>query len=170
MSTKNNPGRFDCYSSADPNEEMFHLLGRDRHASALVGLWALIREKEGEDPEQVAEARECASRLAEEAQRRSRPVLTLDALLLMAASLRPAAPIATGAEINAPPVEGDIVVSGRGTPCRLLKVFGPESPDQVRGCANVRLPRAAQITTIRYDTLRRALPEEVAAYHYAGGA
>jgi hypothetical protein len=60
-----NPGRFDCYSRAEPDEPMFVLLGRDPAASALVALWADIRERMGEDPEKVEEARQCALSMAE---------------------------------------------------------------------------------------------------------
>lgn len=36
MGTKNNPGRYDCYANAEPDEPMFVLLGHDRHAATLV--------------------------------------------------------------------------------------------------------------------------------------
>lgn len=36
MGTKNNPGAFDCYANAEPDEPMFVLLGRDKHAPAPV--------------------------------------------------------------------------------------------------------------------------------------
>lgn len=60
MGTKNNPGEYDCYANADDDEPMFVLLGRDRHAPALVEAWAQAREREGEDAAIVAEARACA--------------------------------------------------------------------------------------------------------------
>jgi hypothetical protein len=60
MGTKNNPGQFDCYANAAPDEPMFVLLGRDRHAAALVRLWALLRSREGEDDAKIAEALKCA--------------------------------------------------------------------------------------------------------------
>lgn len=60
MGTKNKPGTFDCYANAHPDEPMFVLLGRDRHAARLVRQWAAVREAEGEDPAKVAEARACA--------------------------------------------------------------------------------------------------------------
>lgn len=47
MGTKNNPGKFDCYANADPDEPMFVLLARDPLASDLVLLWAERREAEG---------------------------------------------------------------------------------------------------------------------------
>ncbi len=40
MGTKNNPGEFDCYESADPDEPMFVLLARDPLAAGLVRRWA----------------------------------------------------------------------------------------------------------------------------------
>lgn len=43
MGTKNNPGKFDCYANADPDEPMFVLLGRDRLAAHLVSIWSKIR-------------------------------------------------------------------------------------------------------------------------------
>ncbi len=43
MGTKNNPGKFDCYANASPDEPMFVLLGRDRLASHLVSIWSKIR-------------------------------------------------------------------------------------------------------------------------------
>ncbi len=60
MGTKNNPGQFDCYASAEPDEPMFVLLGRDRHAAGLVKLWGLLRALEGEDEAVTAEAFDCA--------------------------------------------------------------------------------------------------------------
>jgi len=61
MGTKNNPGQFDCYTNAEPDEPMFVLLGRDKHAPLLVRLWADLRRMEGEDPEKVAEAIRCVN-------------------------------------------------------------------------------------------------------------
>jgi hypothetical protein len=40
MGTKNNPGKFDCYASALPDEPMFILLARDPGAPKLVETWA----------------------------------------------------------------------------------------------------------------------------------
>lgn len=59
MGTKNNPCAYDCYANAHPDEPMFVLLGRDKHAPTLVWLWALLRELDQEDPNKVAEARDC---------------------------------------------------------------------------------------------------------------
>jgi hypothetical protein len=43
MATKNNPGRFDCYAAARPDEQMFTLLERDPMAPYLVAIWAQLR-------------------------------------------------------------------------------------------------------------------------------
>ncbi len=40
MGTKNSPGDYDCYESAEPDEPMFVLLGRDPQAATLVRRWA----------------------------------------------------------------------------------------------------------------------------------
>lgn len=60
MGTKNNPGKFDCYANAEPDEPMFVLLGRDKHAPLLVKLWAEMRKLDGEDPSKIDEAFKCA--------------------------------------------------------------------------------------------------------------
>lgn len=60
MATKNQPGVHDCYAAAEPDEPLFVLLGRDRHAPALVALWCVLREMDGEDAAKVEEARRCA--------------------------------------------------------------------------------------------------------------
>jgi hypothetical protein len=60
MATKNNPGKFDRYGNADPDEPMFILLGRDRHAAVLVRLWAILRAHDGEDQAKIEEAIACA--------------------------------------------------------------------------------------------------------------
>lgn len=60
MGTKNNPGKFDCYANAEPDEPMFVLLARDPLAPILVDLWAALREQAAGNPPKVAEARTCA--------------------------------------------------------------------------------------------------------------
>jgi len=67
VGTKNNPGKFDCYGNALPDEPMFVLLARDRHAAGLVRLWALLRAKDGEDEAKVAEALACADAMDQHA-------------------------------------------------------------------------------------------------------
>ncbi len=59
MGSKNDPGMFDCYANAEPDEPMFVLLGRDKHAPTLVWLWSVLRELDGENPAKIHEAREC---------------------------------------------------------------------------------------------------------------
>lgn len=72
MGTKSNPGKFDCYAEAGPDEPMFVLLGRDRHAPLLVRLWALLRHEEGEEEAKVREALECADEMEKELRRRKK--------------------------------------------------------------------------------------------------
>lgn len=43
MGTKNNPGEFDCYTAAEPDEPMFILLARDPLAAHLVSIWSKVR-------------------------------------------------------------------------------------------------------------------------------
>lgn len=60
MGTKNNPGDYDCYVNAEPDEPMFVLLARDPLAPILVELWASLRQHNSGNPSKVAEARHCA--------------------------------------------------------------------------------------------------------------
>ena len=79
MGTKNNPGDFDCYANAEPDEPMFVLLARDPDAPLLVMAWAQLREDRGENPAKVAEARACAAQMdAWRAERRSHIRAVLD--------------------------------------------------------------------------------------------
>jgi hypothetical protein len=77
MGTRTNPGKYDCYHKAEPDEPVFVLRGRDGSAAALVYDWAALRERDIDmglkpeaDREQVLEARECAKAMAEYAARR----------------------------------------------------------------------------------------------------
>ena len=65
MGTKNNPGTFDCYENADPDEEMFVLLARDKSAPLLVRLWADLRlmSNPEEDADKILEAMKCADNM-----------------------------------------------------------------------------------------------------------
>ena len=62
MGTKNNPGDYDCYESAEPDEPMFVLLARDGLAPMLVRRWAnaRVQMKNAKDTEKIAEALRCA--------------------------------------------------------------------------------------------------------------
>ncbi|MDE2031366.1 MAG: hypothetical protein KGI58_03875 [Patescibacteria group bacterium] len=71
MGTKNQPGKFDCYSKALPDEPMFILLARDPDFYRLVNEWANKRELDiscGERPASdgplVREVRICAAQAA----------------------------------------------------------------------------------------------------------
>lgn len=70
MGTKLNPGQFDCYDNALPDEPMFVLLARDGSAPALVRAWAEQRAANlvlGSVPESdrgmIAEAQRCADEM-----------------------------------------------------------------------------------------------------------
>jgi hypothetical protein len=67
MGTKNDPGEFDCYKHAMPDEPIFVLLARDPLAANIVREWAdrlAILIKLGRKPEtdkpKIAEAQQCA--------------------------------------------------------------------------------------------------------------
>lgn len=67
MGTKNNPGEFDCYDNALPDEPMFVLLARDPDFHRLVMEWAHRRSSDVQcglrpqsDMALVAEAQACA--------------------------------------------------------------------------------------------------------------
>ena len=72
MGTKNDPGDFDCYANAEPDEPMFVLLARDPLAPELVRRWAdEYEDRKAETVERLspqwepvrakaAEARACA--------------------------------------------------------------------------------------------------------------
>lgn len=65
MGTKNNPGKFDCYSKAEPDEPVFILLARDPDAPKIVLEWVKHRITRG-DPlthermAKIHEAVDCA--------------------------------------------------------------------------------------------------------------
>lgn len=44
MGTKNNPGEFDCYAKAHPDEPLFILRGKDPVAPYLVSMWVYSRQ------------------------------------------------------------------------------------------------------------------------------
>lgn len=67
MGTKLNPGKFDCYQNALPDEPMFILLARDPNFYEDVTRWARRRglaidcgERPQSDSAMVNEATECA--------------------------------------------------------------------------------------------------------------
>lgn len=69
MGTKNNPGKYDCYDKADPDEPLFVLRAKDPTAPDLVRLWVDTRRNEARiqglkiDPEyedKLEEALSCA--------------------------------------------------------------------------------------------------------------
>lgn len=65
MGTKNNPGDYDCYENAEPDEPMFILLARDPLAPLLVKMWADMREltRPETDLRKLDEAQVCAEQM-----------------------------------------------------------------------------------------------------------
>lgn len=67
MGTKINPGKFDCYDNALPNEPMFIMLARDPLFYEFVTAWAKRRgeaincgDRPQDDSPMVSEAMRCA--------------------------------------------------------------------------------------------------------------
>jgi hypothetical protein len=156
---------------------MFILLGRDRHAAALVRLWAEMREREGEDPIIVEEARECAARLEQYAQALGKPVMNMNSIVMFATTLRQEKEAAVAAP---PPQEAvtsgyalavnEIVMVGHGGPAKLMRIFPDNAENEaVRGKVNVQFPRSPGPVTVDAIQIRRAMPEEVEQYRLAGG-
>ena len=103
MGTKNNPGKFDCYANADPDEPMFVLLARDRHAPTLVWLWSVLRELDGEKPDVTGEARECTAAMIQwAADHGRRPTGVAQAVLAGVCELIRAANYAVKSATNTP--------------------------------------------------------------------
>lgn len=70
MGTKNEPGKFDCYNAAAPDEPMFVLLGRDASAPFVVFCWVAFRIQTGDlEDEKLAEAISCAAKMYAHAER-----------------------------------------------------------------------------------------------------
>jgi hypothetical protein len=113
MGTKNNPGAFDCYHNAHPDEPMFVILGRDPIGGALVRLWAAARpalEKAGDD-QKITEAIHCSAAMDQWCVRVGREpwtsALTLLPFDMLAAELR-----RRGATVTPVPHGGDFSKSG----------------------------------------------------------
>jgi hypothetical protein len=63
MSTKTDPGTFDCYAKLADDEPYFVLRAKDPHAPALVELWAALREAEFGPTLKFDEAKRCAEHM-----------------------------------------------------------------------------------------------------------
>lgn len=63
MGTKNKPGDFDCYATAEPDEPMFILLGRDPCACLVVAFWVKLRQTLNPDDPKIDNARVCVREL-----------------------------------------------------------------------------------------------------------
>ncbi len=61
MSTKQNPGQYDCYSKLFPDEPYFVLRAKDPDAPAVVERWANLRAvRDGLSNPKIEEARQTA--------------------------------------------------------------------------------------------------------------
>jgi hypothetical protein len=61
MTTKQNPGQFDCYAKLAADEPYFVLRAKDPLAPVLVELWAALRRLASEgEYSKLQEARNCA--------------------------------------------------------------------------------------------------------------
>lgn len=61
MATKNNPGAWDCYAKAAPDEPIFVLRATDPVAPYLVLMWGGITDiLGGTDPAKLNESKACA--------------------------------------------------------------------------------------------------------------
>lgn len=93
MGTKNNPGDFDCYANAHPDEPMFVLLGRDPTAPLVVAFWIALKQQMVKDGTsstsraKAAEASDCARAMERWAREHAGkdPAAALDALVRLAA-------------------------------------------------------------------------------------
>lgn len=77
MGTKNDPGKFDCYANAAPDEPMFILLGRDPAAAMALVFWCELRVElglNGANDSQIKDAQDCYKKMVEEAQKRGKNV------------------------------------------------------------------------------------------------
>lgn len=62
MGTKNDPGEFDCYANAEPDEPMFVLLARDPTAPLLVRTWVELQGM-AVSIDKASEAYACANKM-----------------------------------------------------------------------------------------------------------
>jgi hypothetical protein len=72
MGTKNNPGKYDCYAAAEPDEPLFVLRATDPLAPNTIRGWAMnrchqiasgVRPNTPEQWEKIAEAFSCATNM-----------------------------------------------------------------------------------------------------------
>lgn len=81
MGTKNNPGSYDCYANAEPDEPMFVLLGRDVCGPEAVRRWVETRISRGKNKltdAKMQEALDCADAMVKWRERRKRSYRKLE--------------------------------------------------------------------------------------------
>lgn len=77
MGTKDNPGEFDCYANAAPDEPMFVLLARDPVAPEVVEHWVKLRRQRNIDDTgdpKHAQAHQVANDMRAWSEERRRPL------------------------------------------------------------------------------------------------
>lgn len=172
MGTKANPSRYDCYEAALPDEPMFVLLGRDKFASALVRLWANMREREGENQLVIQEARQVADDLEQYATNLSKPVITSEALasfIAVTTGMKRAEQERLPPETYAPKIEWQEGEHACTIHSQHIGIF--EKYINVEGqppLAQVRYS-ATQAPTIPVDSLRKPTREELDHYYSQRG-
>jgi hypothetical protein len=66
MGTKNNPGQFDCYAKADPDEPIFTIRAKDPIGAMIVRTWAIeAGARRLADDDKLREALQCADSMEE---------------------------------------------------------------------------------------------------------
>jgi len=140
MGTKNNPGSYDCYAHAAPDEPMFVLLARDIDAPRTVLNWAVSRlvrlvKKYGDSEQipmaerlQIQEARQCVDDMVAWHQKNRTPDPTHDSGELPrrdAPDATKAEKEASGATTGAPDAtEGAVSATPGVEPAPLVRVLG----------------------------------------------
>ena len=177
MPSKRDHGGRDAYLTAETDEPYFCLIARDRHAPALLELWAAMREKEGEDPDSVAEVRRVADEMRAWAQAKGKVVMSLGAVASFVGGTygeerRPRSAASQPAPRPAfRPKVDELVVTAHGSQIGVVtKVFrdDPELPDDsdLRDKVNVQFGRGGPVT-VALATLRRPTEDELARAGYA---
>lgn len=63
MGTKSNPGKYDCYNAAKPDEPIFILLGRDPAAYLTIKFWIVLRRAIYPNEPKTDEAENCVNEM-----------------------------------------------------------------------------------------------------------
>jgi hypothetical protein len=84
MGTKNNPGPYNCYAHAEPDEPIFVLRGKDPAAHIVVAFWAaLSKQLHNQSEEKMMEASKTAAEMRKWAESKGKEVLVETARALV---------------------------------------------------------------------------------------